>query len=311
MYKKFFSNLFLVLMLICIVCFCFLATNMKLITLGLIALSLGLRHGLDADHIVAIDNITRKFISEQKNSLMTGLYFALGHSTIVFLLTLGIVLSIPVFHGAFNKLQSIGSVVGTSVSVAFLWVTALMNLTALSSLLENKHQYHIVSSSSTFKFIEKNIFNKIDQPNKMYFVGFLFGLGFDTATEIGLLGMTATAALHGLQPWLILLLPILFACGMVLTDSLDCVLMNTIYNRYTEKKTKLRNYKIAIIGFITLSAFVVGLLELFSMLGEIGHWENIFTHISRFLGNHLEEIGASIIIFFIILWLTNLGTGTK
>jgi high-affinity nickel-transport protein len=220
----------------------------------------------------------------------------------VFLLTLAIVFSIPVFHDAFNEFQSIGSIVGTSVSVTFLWITAFMNLTALSSLLENKQPYHITSRGIS-TFIGKNIVNKIDQPNKMYFVGFLFGLGFDTATEVGLLGMTATASLHGLQPWLILLLPILFACGMVLTDSLDCILMSTVYNWPTEQKTKLRHYKIAIIVFITLAAFIVGLFELINMLGETGHWQNIMTHASQFLNDHSEKIGAIIILFFILLWM--------
>ncbi len=302
MYKKFILNLLIILILICVFCFCFLGTNIALLTLGLISLSLGLRHGLDADHIVAIDNITRKFLSEQKNSLMTGLYFALGHSTIVFLLTLAIVFSFPLFHGAFDEFKNVGSIVGTSVSVTFLWITALMNLSALSSLLENKQQYSI-TSRGMFTFIEKHIFHKIDQPNKMYFVGFLFGLGFDTATEVGLLGMTATATLHGLQPWLILILPILFACGMVLTDSLDCVLMNTVYNWPTEQKTKLRHYKIAIIVFITFAAFTVGLFELITMLGETWHWQNMIIQVSQFFSDHSEEVGICIILFFVWLWI--------
>jgi nickel/cobalt transporter (NiCoT) family protein len=302
MYKNFILKLCFSLAFTWIVCLSCLSTNLQLLALGLVAFSLGLRHGFDADHIVAIDNITRKLQAEQKPFLSTGLFFALGHSTIVLLLTILIILGLHMFDNTFDTFKSLSSTIGTCVSVCFLWLTVLMNLQALFSLLDRKSHQHTLSHG-ILDYMAQNFFNKVDNPIKMYMVGFCFGLGFDTATEIGLLSIAAAASLNGVQVWLILLLPILFASGMILIDSLDCIFMSSLYNWVANDMDKLRKYNIVIIGFTTLLAFSIGLFELIGLLGTIWSWSTTITNISKFINLNSTLIGAGIIGWFICLWI--------
>lgn len=276
-----------------------------MLMLGLLALSFGLRHGFDADHIVAIDNITRKFQAEEKNSLSTGLFFALGHSTIVFLLTLMIVCGLKHFHHTEKTLQVYGGVIGASISAVFLWLTAAMNINALIILLKNKQHQHTLPRS-ILSFIGKTFFQKIDKPSKMVGVGFLFGLGFDTATEVGLLSIAASSTLKGFNLSLILLLPILFASGMILTDSLDSMFMSSLYRLTAKNKNKLRRVNIAIITFTTTLAFGIGLLELIRMCGNQWHWKSIAITLSQWVDTRSEYIGAAIVFILTASWLFTL-----
>ena len=307
MYKKFIIKLFITLTFVCIICFSFLATNLQLLSLGLLAFILGLRHGFDADHIVAIDNITRKLQSEQKEYrntkyLNTGMFFALGHSTVVMLLTILIILSLQTFHNTFMSFKNLGSTIGVSVSICFLWMTALINVRVLSSLVSNKHN-HVHPPRGILNYLARYLFNKINSPAKMYLVGFCFGLGFDTATEVGLLSLAATSYSNGLELWLILLFPVLFASGMILTDSLNCVFMASLYNWASNGTNQLRKYNIVIIGITTFLAFAIGLFELIEMLNPVWHWPTIIINISKFINVNSAQIGIGIACGFMCLWV--------
>lgn len=188
-----------------------LGLNMpELFSYLIIAAGLGLRHGLDADHIVVIDNITRKLVSDNKTSATTGLFFALGHSTIVFLMTIMVVLGLNSTHDYWQSIDKFGNNFGAIISMLFLSITLILNIIMLRDV--KKRSYSEVNSN--YPRSGNYLLRSIDNPHKMYLVGFLFGLGFDTATEVGLLALAATTLLHGVSVYWILLLPISFACGM-------------------------------------------------------------------------------------------------
>lgn len=263
--------------------------------LGLLALCFGLRHGLDADHILAIDNVTRKFQTHNQPAYLTGTFFALGHSTIVFLLTLGIVCGVESVHAHFTELQKIGGIIGSVISAVFLWITAGMNIYALSTQ-KGKHSH--ITPAGFLSSLLKPLFQSIDKPWKMYFVGFLFGLGFDTATEVGLLSVSASSALQGFHASLILLLPILFSVGMIFTDSCDALFMTALYSRASAHTHRLQSYYKTIVIITTIMAIFIGFSELVS-ISSLQLNTDFFTQIN----NHFELIGGSIVIFFATLFL--------
>src|SRR6185437_9645984 len=207
-----------------------------------IAITLGLRHGMDADHIVAIDNITRKLSQENKYSATTGLYFAIGHSTIVFCLTLIVVLGINTSHTFYSTLSTMGDKFGGMISISFLLLTIIMNVIAFRNLDNLQNNEDNLYPGLIFTFANKYLFKAINRPEKMFIVGFFFGLGFDTATEIALLSIAATATIHGFNIIFILLLPILFACGMCITDTINSIFMSKIYHWVNHSKQKLYLY---------------------------------------------------------------------
>ena len=302
MNKRFIFQLFSVVLIISVTAAAVLANvNQALLLMGLAAFGLGLRHGIDADHIVAIDNVTRKLLSEQKNSLTTGLYFALGHSTVVFLLTVILVLGLYQIQDAGNVLRNYGSVIGAGVSATFLLLTALMNIPVLRELIRNK-ELSTAAPVGVMAYFGRRLFN-INHSRGMYIVGFCFGLGFDTATEVALLGTAAVAVLQGTQIWAVLLLPVLFAGGMIMTDSLDCVFMASVFGWAAERKARLRKYNIIIIGCATASATILGLLSLAGLLAELLDWQNVLAQVASWLGDHSEAVGLGIMGLFAGIWL--------
>lgn len=239
-----------------------------------IALSLGLRHGLDADHIMAIDNVTRKLTFEKKSSRNTGLFFALGHSTIVFFLTLMLVVGIQHSEALYTHLKDMGDRIGALISIAFLIFTLILNLNFKKTT------------------VSKIGFQIIDRPQKMYIIGFLFGLGFDTATEIGLLSLAAASLIQGFSLTLILLLPLLFAGGMIITDTLNSSFMTRLYTQINQNQQALKTYYDFILGFTSLATvFVIG-IEIFNYLKK-------YTIISNQLEN-ANNLGVVIVLIFIV-----------
>ncbi|QIW11026.1 metal transporter [Francisella sp. LA112445] len=289
-----FSLLILVLLL-------FLATqDIKMLSMIGIAFLLGLRHGFDADHIVAIDNVTRQLVTQNRASFRTGLFFALGHSTIVFLLTLLIVIGFSFANIEKTSALDIGAFFGTIVSAIFLLLTGTMSLISLKNLLKNKNDSaHDHTSNSLLAKLFRPLIKVIDRPYKMYFIGFLFGLGFDTATEIALLGMAAANVLNGLSIWYIMLLPFSFALGMIIVDSIDAGLMSKVLS-INIKEQRFYRYNVIILSIVVAAAYIVALVELLGLLNTNIVTINIIT---GFVDNYSSTIGLTLVMIFSVFFV--------
>jgi high-affinity nickel-transport protein len=279
-----------------------------------LAYTFGLRHALDADHISAIDNVTRKLMQDGKRPLLVGFYFSLGHSTIVVVLSVVIALATARIQTSFPAMQRVGGLIGTSVSAFFLLSIAAVNLLILWSIMrtfarvkrgEPYHQPDIDAAMGQLGImgrIFRPIVRLVDRSWKMYFVGFLFGLGFDTATEIGLLGISAAAATQGLPIWSILIFPLLFTAGMCLVDTADGIFMLGAYGwAYVHPVRKLY-YNMTITAVSVFIALVVGGFETLNIIaGQLNlhgwFWDSVDS-----LGDHFGIIGAGIVGIFILTW---------
>src|SRR6266851_6759023 len=196
-----------------------------LLGVSLLAYTFGLRHSVDADHISAIDNVTRKLMQEDKRPVAVGFFFSLGHSTIVVALSIGIAIAAAFIQTAIPALKSAGGLIGTSVSVLFLYLIELINILVLWEILQtfsNVKRGEEYNDQTLDEFLNQRglmgrffrpLLRLVDRSWKMYPVGVLFGLGFDTATEVGILGISASSATKGLPIWYILLFPALFTVG--------------------------------------------------------------------------------------------------
>jgi high-affinity nickel-transport protein len=274
----------------------------ELFNYALIALGLGLRHGLDADHIIAIDNITRKLVAEQKPASSTGLFFALGHSTIVFCLTVIVVMGISHSQVLYSTLREIGDKIGGVVSIIFLIFTLILNLTLLKSLY-GVSVTKISPPGFIYRIINQYLFKIVDRPAKMFIIGFLFGLGFDTATEIGLLSLTATSLVYGFDQVFILLLPILFAGGMAITDTVNSSFMANLYMRINQTDHKLKLYNYLLLSFASLATMLVIAIEGFNYLNKSTSISYFVMRILNQLGDNSDIVGTVIAGIFIILGL--------
>ena len=202
-----------------------------------LAYTLGLRHAVDPDHIAAIDNVTRKLMQEDKRPIAVGLFFALGHSTVVIAASLLVALSVGALEAKFDGFKEFGSVIGTTVSAAFLLAIAIINMMILVSLyrafqaarcgdnVADEQLYNLLQQRGMLSRLLRSLFAVVTRSWQMYPLGLLFGLGFDTASEIGLLGISAAQGSAGLPVWAILVFPALFTAGMCLVDTADGILM--------------------------------------------------------------------------------------
>ena len=285
------------------------------IGLGLTAYTLGLRHAFDADHISAIDNTTRKLMAERKRPLSVGFWFSLGHSSIVFALSflfaIGIrALSGPVQHDG-STLHNVTNWVGTSVSGTFLYVIAALNVVILVGIIKVSREMR--SGSFDEAGLERHLqarglmnrllgrFTKtVTKSWHMYPIGLLFGLGFDTASEVALLFLAAGAAGAGLPFYAILCLPILFAAGMSLLDTIDGSFMNFAYGWSFSKPVRKLYYNITITGLSVMIALVIGTVELAGLFSqELGARGSFW----RWLQNiNINELGFVIVGLFVATW---------
>ena len=238
----------------------FLALHDNPILLGtaFLAYSFGLRHAVDADHIAAIDNVTRKLMQEGKKPLTVGLFFSLGHSTVVVLASIGIAITAMAFKDQMEEFHPVGGMIGMSVSAAFLLLIGAINLVVLINVykafrrVKNGGTYSendldiLMANGGFFARIFRRLFSLIGRSWHMYPLGFLFGLGFDTATEVALLGIAAAQASSGLSMWSILIFPALFTAGMTLLDTTDSVLMVRAYGWAFVKPVRKLYYNMTI-----------------------------------------------------------------
>ncbi len=283
---------------------------------GLLAYTLGLRHAFDADHISAIDNTTRKLMAEGKRPLSVGFFFSLGHSTIVFLLAILLNFGIRTLDSQVKDTSSglhhYTGLVGTLVSGGFLYLIAILNVIILVTIL--KIFFEMRSGDYEDSGLEDQLANRgfmmrffrpltksIDAPWKMYPVGVLFGLGFDTATEIALLVLAGTAVTANLPFYAILCLPILFAAGMSLLDTLDGTFMNFAYGWAFFRPIRKVYYNLTITGLSVFVAFAIGTIELLSIIGsQLNLSGGVWDWTSSF---NINSAGFIIVGIFVATWV--------
>jgi high-affinity nickel-transport protein len=280
---------------------------------ALVAYAFGLRHAVDADHIAAIDNVTRKLMQQGKRPVAVGLYFSLGHSTVVFGLSAVIALTSVAIksHSAFAV---VGGVIGTLVSAFFLLAVALANFIILVSVYQTFQHVKqggrfteeslnlILAKRGFFGRIFRSLFQLIQHGWQMYPVGFLFGLGFDTATEVGLLGISATEATQGLPIWSILVFPTLFAAGMALVDSTVNILMLSAYGWAFVKPIRKLYYNLIITLVSVVVALVVGGIEVLGLIGDRLKVHGAVWNWISTLNNQFAAIGFIIIGVLVGSW---------
>jgi high-affinity nickel-transport protein len=283
----------------------------------LLAYGFGLRHAVDADHIAAIDNVTRKLMQQGQRPVGVGFFFSLGHSTIVFGLSAAVAGTAFALRGKFAALSSWGNIFGTLISAFFLLAIAVMNLLILASIIATFRRVRaggvysdedlnlLLAKRGFFGRIFRGLFKIVDHSWQMYFVGFLFGLGFDTATEVGVLGISAAAASKGLPVWSIMVFPALFTAGMALIDTTDSILMLGAYGWAFMKPMRKLFYNITITAVSVLVAVVVGGLETLGLIQGTYNLSGWFWNaIAAIDGDGAFGIlGYAIIGIFIAAWV--------
>jgi high-affinity nickel-transport protein len=284
---------------------------------ALLAYGLGLRHAIDADHIAAIDNVTRKLMQEGKRPVGIGFFFSLGHSTVVVVASVAIAATAMALGARFSSLHSIGGVVGTLVSALFLLVIAVMNAFILVAVYRTFRRARrgggyveadmdaLMAGSGFLARLFRPLFGMIRESWHMYPLGLLFGLGFDTATEIGLLGISAAEAAKGMSLWTILVFPALFTAGMSLVDTTDSVLMLGTYGWAFTRPIRKLYYNMTITFVSVLVALLVGGIETLGLIGsrwDLHGW--LWEMVAR-LNEHFGTLGYLIIGVFVVSWVAS------
>ena len=282
---------------------------------ALLAYSFGLRHAVDADHIAAIDNVTRKLMQEGKRPVAVGFMFSLGHSTIVLLGATAIAGTALVLQHRFDAVRVIGGVIGTVISASFLFGIAIVNFIVLRSVYAvfscvrrgepcvEEDLDLLLGGRGFLARLFRPMFRMIRRSWHMYPLGFLFGLGFDTATEIGVLGLSAAEAAKGLSFWSILVFPVLFAAGMSLIDTTDNILMLGAYGWAFVKPVRKLYYNLTVTGVSVLVAVVVGGIEVLGLLAGRFRLSGRFWAVVGNLNGNLGALGYFIVALFAASWL--------
>lgn len=286
-----------------------------LFSTAILAYTFGLRHAVDPDHIAAIDNISRKLIHEGKQPLAVGLYFSLGHSSVIIIAS--ICLALFTAHLVQTKLQDWqvwSSLVCTLLSAGFLFVLACVNLVILNSTYRAFKALHVqqneegITSFNTFLpkgymgHLFKKLFHFITHSWQMYFLGFLFGLSFDTATEIALLSITASETVHGLSLSSVLIFPAMFTAGMTLLDTTDGILMLQAYQWAFINPIKKLYYNMTITLISIFAAIMVGTLEVLGLMSTHFNLQGAFWRAIQVLNDHASYLGFGMILVFLCSW---------
>ena len=284
--------------------------------LGIVAYVFGLRHGVDADHIAAIDNTTRKLMQEGKKPLTVGTWFSLGHSTIVVGLIVALVLSTREIASSIPALQSAGAIIGTAVSGTFLWLIGLINVVIVLGIyriykqlrkgsLDAARLDELLSKRGFMNRYFSSLFKIIREPWQIYPIGVLFGLGFDTATEVALIAISVGVGVSSNVPlWMILVLPFMFTCGMVLVDTSDGITMRMAYGWAFLKPIRKIYYNLTITIISVLVAFVIGTVEILQVLsGELALTGSFWSWLNSL---DFETLGYGIVAIFVISWIISL-----
>ena len=289
--------------------------NRSLLALASLAFVFGLRHAMDADHIAAIDSITRRLLYDGRQRISVGLMFSLGHSTVVMGLSLLLILSVQQVRASLGHLMTFGGIFGGAVSALLLLVVGAANLTALWRSIRNNREdigdgvgVNSLSSASGgfFTRLLGRVLNLVDSNWKIYGIGFLFGLGFDTASEIAILVISAGAASRGMPLWHCLLFPLLFTSGMTLIDTVDNLLILSACKWALTTPRGTRYYNAAMTLTTVCMALGIAVIEAWGLFlpthggstaGGIVSWITI-------LNNHFAAIGATFVAATAIIWLS-------
>ena len=282
---------------------------------ALLAYSFGLRHAVDADHIAAIDNVTRKLMQQGERPIGVGLYFSLGHAAVVVILSIAVAFAASEVQGSLASLKAFGDVAGTLISALFLFAIAVFNIIVLISVYRSfdavrrgetfvEDDFDILLNSRGFlaRFF-RPLFRLVTKSWHMAPIGFLFGFGFDTVTEVGLFGISATQATSGSSLAVVLLFPALFAAGMTLLDTTDGILMLGAYGWAFMKPIRKLYYNLTITAVSVLVALVVGGLEALNLIRDKlgltgGGWEVIGS-----INDNFGALGFAIIGLFLLSWV--------
>jgi high-affinity nickel-transport protein len=283
-----------------------------------LAYSFGLRHAVDADHIAAIDNVTRKLMQEGKRPVAVGFMFSLGHSTIVVVGAVGIAATARALQHRVDAVKDLGSLIGTLVSTTFLFAIALVNLFVLRSIyrafvrVRRGEPYVeedfdlLLGSRGLLARLFRPMFRMIRRSWHMYPLGILFGLGFDTATEVGVLALSAAAASNGLSLWSILVFPALFAAGMSLIDTTDNILMLGAYGWAFAKPIRKLYYNLTITSISVVVALAVGGIETLGLLSGRFHFKGPFWAVVDHLNENFGTLGYCIVGLFVLSWIVSI-----
>ncbi len=284
---------------------------------ALLAYSFGLRHAVDADHIAAIDNVTRKLMADGKRPVSVGLFFSLGHSTIVVLATIAIAVTAMEFKHQFEAFRTVGGVLGTLVSALFLFAIAIINIMVLRTVWRSFQRVkaggryveedigQLLAGGGILSRLFRPVFAMIGRSWHMYPLGVLFGLGFDTATEVGLLGISAAQATSGLPIWSILVFPALFTAGMALIDTTDGILMLGTYGWAFLKPIRKIYYNMTITAVSIVVALLVGGIEALGMIGDQLALKGLFWNAIGSLNDHFGDVGFIVIGVFALSWIVS------
>jgi high-affinity nickel-transport protein len=282
---------------------------------ALLAYGFGLRHAVDADHIAAIDNVTRKLMQQGQRPVTVGFWFALGHSTVVVLAAAGVAATATALAGQFDTFRAWGGIVGTLVSATFLFVIAAANVVILRGVWKTYRHVRaggayaaedfdlLLNSRGVLARLFRPLFRMVNRSWHMFPLGFLFGLGFDTATEVALLGISATQAARGVSVWSIMVFPALFAVGMSLVDMTDGVLMLGAYDWAFVKPMRKLFYNLTITSVSVVVAVLIGGIEALGLLGDQLELQGRFWDAIGALNDNFNTLGFAIIGVFIAAWI--------
>lgn len=286
-----------------------------LIGTALLAYTFGLRHAVDADHIAAIDNVTRKLMQSGKRPLSVGLFFSLGHSTVVIVASFFVALAVAALQSKFAGFREVGGPIGTGVSALFLLAVALANIVILVSVFRLfkavRRGEHFIEEDLNLLLAQRGLIGRllrslfaiISKSWHMYPLGILFGLGFDTATEIALLGISAAQGSQGMSMWSILVFPALFTAGMSLVDTTDGVLMVRAYGWAFVKPIRKLYYNMTITLVSVIVALVIGGVEALGLIGSKLGLDGSFWNVVGQLNENFGVLGYLIIGIFLLSWM--------
>lgn len=285
--------------------------------LGIVAYVFGLRHGVDADHIAAIDNTTRKLMQEGKRPFTVGMWFSLGHSTVVVGLIVGLVVATRAVAGNIPALQSTGAVIGTLVSGSFLWIIGFINAVIVIGIykifqtlkqgkLNQAELDNLLENRGFMNRFFRPLFKIISKPWQIFPIGLLFGLGFDTASEVALIAISVGIGVSTSIPlYYILILPLLFTCGMVTVDTADGVAMRVAYGWAFLNPIRKIYYNLTVTVISVLVAWAIGTIELLQVLASELNLNGWFWSWLNAL--NFEMIGFGIVGIFVVSWLVSFG----
>jgi nickel/cobalt transporter (NiCoT) family protein len=276
---------------------------------------LGFRHAFDADHISCIDNTTRKLMADGKRPLGTGFFFSFGHSTVIVAVGVGITIAARAVFGAVvdpsSAYETAGGAVGTLLSAGFLYLIAVLNLIVLAGIFkvfrdmragtynEAELEAQLQARGLMYRFFGR-FMKSINHTWQLYFVGLVFGIGFDTATEVVLLAATAYAAIQGLPYFAVLALPFLFSGGMMLFDTLDGAFMNFAYGWAFARPVRKVYYNLVITGLSIGAAFIIGTIEILGILTTEAHLHGAFWNVMA--NFNINVAGFCIAGLFVGVW---------